>query len=330
MYGESCAENTSITGNKILLHGKRSYGIQFYLSNGTASLPARIANNFIIGGSGAGSLGLYAHTCNYVHVYHNTIRISGGDNTGTNILRHSGGNILFLNNILDNQANGKTMQFNGSGTPLTTNYNIHFTEGTNLINYLGTNYTALAAWQATGRDVNSQHVEPLYDEDSPLSYMIENAEMNGMAISGTNTPDDIEGMPRDTTMPDIGCDEFDLFTHDVGLAGISYPKQPFPEGLNTVYIKFINNGVDTLTSMEVNWEIDSVPQPTYMWTGLLPSAGTYDSLDIGEFNFAARTFHQIKVWLSEPNEMQDELATNDTLIVDNFILGSMEPIPLGA
>jgi len=321
VYGESCAENTSITGNKILLHGKRSYGIQFYLSNGTVSLPARIANNFIIGGSGAGSLGLYAHTCNYVHVYHNTIRISGGDNTGTNILRHSGGNILFLNNILDNQANGKTMQFNGSGTPLTTNYNIHFTEGTNLINYLGTNYTALAAWQATGRDVNSQHVEPLYDEDSPLSYMIENAEMNGMAISGTNTPDDIEGMPRDTSMPDIGCDEFDLFTHDVGIAGITYPHLPFPEGLNTVYIKFINNGVDTLTSMEVNWEIDSVPQPTYMWTGLLPSAGTYDSLDIGEFNFAARTFHEIKVWVSEPNGVQDELAINDTLRVDSLYPG---------
>ncbi len=228
---------------------------------------------------------------------------------------------LFLNNILDNQAKGKTMQFNGSGTPLTTNYNTHYTEGTNLINYLGTNYTTLAAWQATGRDVNSQHVEPLYDEDAPLSYVIENAEMNGMAITGTNTPDDIEGMPRDTSMPDIGCDEFDLFTHDVGIAGITYPHLPFPEGLNTVYIKFINNGEDTLTSMEVNWEVDSVPQPTYMWTGLLPSAGTYDSLDIGEFSFAAKAFHEIKVWVSEPNGVQDELASNDTLRVDSLYPG---------
>ena len=73
--------------------------------------------------------------------------------------------------------------------------------------------------------------------------------------------------------------------------------------------------------MEVNWEIDSVPQPTYMWTGLLPSAGTYDSLDIGEFNFAARTFHEIKVWVSEPNGVQDELAINDTLRVDSLYPG---------
>ena len=122
-------------------------------------------------------------------------------------------------------------------------------------------------------------------------------------------------------MPDIGCDEFDLFTHDVGLASISYPKEPFPSGVNIVYIKFINNGEDTLTSMTVNWEVDSIPQPTYMWTGLLPSAGTYDSLDLGEFNFSPKAYHRIKVWLSQPNEMQDELATNDTLIVDNLYPG---------
>jgi hypothetical protein len=107
-----------------------------------------------------------------------------------------GGNINYLNNILDNQANGKTMQFNGTGTPLTTNYNTHYTEGTNLINYLGANYTTLAGWQATGRDVNSQHIESLYDEDAPLSYAIENAENDGMAITGTTTLM-IEGMPRD-------------------------------------------------------------------------------------------------------------------------------------
>ncbi|MBL0007202.1 MAG: right-handed parallel beta-helix repeat-containing protein [Saprospiraceae bacterium] len=321
IYAEACAENASISANQVLLHGKRSLGIYYYLSSGTALLPGRISNNYIIGGQGAGTYGLQLNNCNYVHVYHNTIRISGGDNTGTNILRHSGGNIQFLNNILDNQANGKTMQFNGSGTPLTTDYNTHYTDGTNLINYLGTNYTSLAAWQATGRDVNSQFIEPLYDEEDPLGYAIDNAEMNGSAIPGTNTPIDIEGMPRDLTMPDIGCDEFDLFTHDVGLVSISYPKEPFPSGTNTVYIKFINNGEDTLTSMMVDWEVDSILQPGYLWTGLLPSAGTYDSLDIGEFDFTSREYHSIKVWLSEPNEMQDELATNDTIYVDSLYPG---------
>ena len=149
--------------------------------------------------------------------------------------------------------------------------------------------------------------------------------MNGSAIPGTNTPIDIEGMPRDLTMPDIGCDEFDLFTHDVGLVSISYPKEPFPSGTNTVYIKFINNGEDTLTSMMVDWEVDSILQPGYLWTGLLPSAGTYDSLDIGEFDFTSREYHSIKVWLSEPNEMQDELATNDTIYVDLSLIHISEP-----
>ena len=73
--------------------------------------------------------------------------------------------------------------------------------------------------------------------------------------------------------------------------------------------------------MMVDWEVDSILQPGYLWTGLLPSAGTYDSLDIGEFDFTSREYQSIKVWLSEPNEMQDELATNDTIYVDSLYPG---------
>lgn len=329
IYAEACSENSALTGNKILMHGKRGTGIYFYLSNGTAALQAVLANNFIILGQGASSYGLYCNNSNYARVLHNTIRISGGNNTGTNILRNLGGNYTFLNNILDNQAGGKTMQFNGSGTPLTTNYNTHFTEGTNLINYLGTNYTSLAAWQATGRDVNSQNVEPLYDEVDPLGYKVLNAEMNGMGTPAAELPLDIEGQSRDTLTPDIGCDEFNLFTDDVGLLSISYPSMPFPAGLNTVYIKFINNGVDTLTAMEVNWEVDSVTQPTYFWTGLLPSAGTYDSLDIGTYDFSPGTYHHIKVWVSQPNGVPDQLAANDTLSVDSLYPGLQGVFTIG-
>lgn len=90
IYCEACSENASISANQVLLHGKRSTGIYYYLSNGTALLPARIVNNYVIAGQGASSYGLYTNNSNYVNVYHNTIRISGGDNTGTNVLREPG------------------------------------------------------------------------------------------------------------------------------------------------------------------------------------------------------------------------------------------------
>lgn len=318
IYAQLCQDNSIITNNQVLMHGRRSKGIYLNDLDGTALLPVKVANNFMILGNGASSYGLHLNICTYTDVSFNTIRISGGANTGVNIYRQAGGNISILNNILDNQANGRTLLIDGTATPLTTDYNAHYTEGTNLVTYLGVNYTNLTAWQGTGRDLHSINEEPSYDIQAPLSFRITNASMNGTAIPVSGITNDIDNTQRDPLMPDIGCDEFNLFTHDVGLVAITNPHKPFATGLNTVYIKFVNNGVDTLTSMQVNWEINDIAQPGYYWTGLLPSAGTYDSLDIGEFNFAPGFYHKIKVWVSQPNAMNDGLASNDTLTVDSL------------
>ena len=181
----------------------------------------------------------------------------------------------------------------------------------------------------------SRHIR--YSEDPqfdyPADYAPTNAALNGSAFPVASVQVDIEGQPRDMVEPDMGCDEFNLFSDDVGILAINYPVQPFPSGLNTVFIKFVNNGDDTLTTMQVDWAVNGVDQPTYFWTGILPSAGTYDSLDIGEFDFAPYEAYDIKVWVSAPNGMTDGLASNDTLeilgtypgLLGDYTIGGFEP-----
>lgn len=335
-----CTGQSKINGNIVTLTASRTtqaIGIQLASSSGTSPLPIIVSNNYVIIGNGPNPAGLHINVGTFIQVLHNTLRIAGGTSTlrclyvqGTTTNTN---NLTIRNNIFDSEASGYTTYYTVAyNNNFTTSHNGHYTAGTNKIFY-AINYTNFTTWQNTGQDANSVFLDPEYDPDAPLSYRVVNAGFDGTAMPVTYVTTDIENQLRNATMPDMGCDEFDLFTHDVGLVSISYPYQPFPEGTNTVFIKFDNNGEDTLTSMQVHWEIDDVPQPVYQWSGLLPSAATYDSLDIGDYDFTQGEYHYIKVWVSHPNGVQDQLAVNDTLSIDSlypalsgiYTIGGVDP-----
>ena len=322
LYGiecNSCTQNTKIDGNQVLFESKRGVGIILVYCNGTAAHPVQISNNFILIGQNNSSYGIFQHYSNYCNTNYNTVRLTSGDLNSFCYYRSYGTHTHLANNLFDNRTQGPVIVFGGNEGPLTCDYNDLLGAGPNLVSYNGVSYSDLEAWQVTNFDTSSVSVDPMYASSN--GYSITSASLNsaGTPISGISL--DIDGDPRDTLTPDIGCDEFFLANDDVGILSINYPVEPFPAGVNTIFIKFINNGQDTLTTMQVDWEVDSVAQPTYYWTGLLPSAGIYDSLDIGEFNFAPYQYHSIKVWVSAPNGMADELALNDTLDVSQLYPG---------
>ncbi len=323
----SCDLDTKVTANQVLMTGKRGIGILVNYCRGNTSHRFLLANNFVVMGSGNYGVGIQETYFEYINTYYNTVRMTGGDATNSCFNRVYGTNFDIKNNIFDNRVGGLTLAFNGIEGPLTCDYNDLFTTGSTLVSYGGTGYTDLPAWQATDFDTSSVSTDPMYV--SADGYAITSAALNevGTPVPGVLT--DIEGDLRDTLTPDIGCDEIFLATNDVGLLSINYPKEPFPSGVNTVFIKFVNNGQDTLTTMQVDWEVDGNPQSTYMWTGLLPSAGTYDSLDIGTYDFAPYQYHQIKVWVSLPNGFTDGLASNDTLVANNLYPGLMGTYTIG-
>ena len=327
LWASGARDSLRIEKNDFNLPGLRAHAVQLDASTQVAF--ALVANNFIqvgINSGTASSYGIFFTTVPGLKIIHNTIKhvghtgitsacISSSENSSVNVYE-------IKNNIFFHQNGGPsiyTSPTNIQNPNINTDYNLLYTPGSALVRRGSTNYSDLAAWQATGKDSNSIS-EFIVFKDS-MDLHVSSAFLNGTATPHPLVTDDIDDDPRDPIAPDIGADEFDLVTNDVAILAISYPNNPFPVGTNPVFIRFANNGDDTLTVMTVDWEVNGEAQPTYLWTGILPSGATYDSLEIGMFTFDYATAYDIKVWLSMPNGMPDELNSNDTLHIFNLISG---------
>ena len=310
----NCDEAVEISANTInLISGT---GIWLDLCNGTASDSIYITNNYVFSGSTSAGYGIYTYYSTLVNVYHNTTFITGSHTASKCLNTYFGSNVNAINNIFYNEAGGTAIYHQNDVAIGVSDYNDVYAPGGNVSRTNLVYYPTLLDWQGQGYDLNSITEDPLFV--APGDVHITNAMLNDIGSPLAAVTTDIEGDLRDPVTPDIGADEFSLVTDDVGMVSINYPTEPFPSGLNTIFIKFVNNGNDTLTSMQVDFEVDSIPQPPYFWTGLLASGETYDSLDIGEFDFTPYRSHEIKVWVSNPNGMTDGLAANDTLEATNL------------
>ena len=103
---------------------------------------------------------------------------------------------------------------------------------------------------------------------------------------------------------------------DIGIVSVVEPLNPFTHGVNDVRILFKNYSNDsTITSADIDFEIDDVAQTTYNWTGTLLPGEISDTVTILANNFFTEANHTIKVWTVDPNSNFDDDNTNDTLQV---------------
>ncbi len=99
--------------------------------------------------------------------------------------------------------------------------------------------------------------------------------------------------------------------NDAGLVEIVYPVNPALTGIQPVAVKMVNYGSANLTSDTIFWMVDSVMQPPFVWTGMLPPQDTVDSLAIGTYNFPVGQ-SSIIAWTASPNGQPDGFVYNDT------------------
>lgn len=150
-------------------------------------------------------------------IYHNTILIN--DNASTlvsyGIGNHTNGtgpvNIDLKNNVIINNHNGNAGSSAIGLIPVTSvlvsDYNdLYSTQ--NLVNYQGTLYADLAAWQTTNQDLNS--VSKLANFVSATDLHLTGASLGDPDLTGTPLAEvttDIDGDTRSTTYPYKGADE---------------------------------------------------------------------------------------------------------------------------
>jgi hypothetical protein len=310
IYPQYCNGSLTINKNKINLSGG-GYGIYLYNGAGTSAQPQLIADNFItVYNSGAG---IYGSSNSYQNILYNSIL---GLNTVIPASIYYQSNSSIENNNFISEGSSYAYGLYSLST-VTSDYNNIYSTGSLTGYYNGTTYASLSSFKtATSKDANSISVDPYFVSNSDLH--INNPVLNGAATPVTAVKDDIDGDIRNATKPDIGADEYSPKNNDAGVFALDSVSRKFCPGTQPVYVRVVNYGVNTITSLTINWKVNGFTQTAYSWTGSLASGGL-TTINIGSFHFTGGNAYKLTFYTSSPNGVTDGNVANDTLHFDNTL-----------
>ena len=316
-----CDNNTEVISNEI-------YGITnnlgMYIKGAYETIPSQgmlIANNFIHienNESGLGTYGLLITSGRYFNFINNTIRVTGNNEYSVAFRNPSATEVIYINNIFSNEAGGSACALNNI---VNSNFNNFYSTSDHLIyeNWpYGTSYS-LNEWQAlTGHDINSVSVNPLFISDT--SYQVSSIELNNSGTPSVLVPTDIAGINRDPNNPDIGAVEFSPFNLDAALLNFKELTFPFSTGIQHREIILKNNGINDLTSTDIEWSINGITKPSIPWIGSL-SSGDTTTVFLDSVNFLPNVQYDFQAYTTNVNGVIDENLFNDTIINTTLISG---------
>ena len=151
---------------------------------------------------------------------------------------------------------GPAIDIDDNLTNFNSNYNDLRTTGATLVDFNGTTYASLAAWQVTGRDVNSLSVDPLFINDTNLHLQLASPVL-AQGLTNAFVTDDIDGETRPqpaATSYDMGADEIEGCQPLAGVYTIGGVSPDFPTidssvqamilcGIDSAVVFNIRNGV---------------------------------------------------------------------------------------
>ena len=314
-YFYRCRNRLIIDANDVkLAPASTGYGFRiYYCQPQSASNAGLISNNFVSVSSGTSTnYGIYCYQSNYQNFYSNSINISGGNTSSRGLYQYYGSNISLIDNVFSASGGGYTYYINTPGAISTSDYNDLYTTGNYLAYWTGNRANLAALKSASGKETHSISADPMFISSTNLHSG--SVDLNNAGFALSDVPYDIDGETRSTTTPDIGADEFTPPPNDASIISLDAPTAPVTIGSNNVHVSMRNFGADTLKTATIAWQVNSVTQTPYAWTGTLPTGTTADSINIGSYNFAAGPT-TLKFWPENPNSGVDGNHLNDTLVV---------------
>ena len=264
-------DSVAIYGNQVFMTDG-AYAL--YLGNGLKGNPSYVINNFLTIQSADG-YGIYSYNNLSANFYNNSVNSSSAVNptayfisNGTNICK-----VNSENNIFNNDAGYYAISSASNGLA-TSNYNDLYSTGD--IGYWGTTSvtcTTLADWKkASKKDANSVSGDPVYASpttgDLHLTALSTVVHKKGTWLSASKN--DIDGQARNLTTPDIGGDEIQIDSNDIGATAIISPANGGCGSLNTsVAIKVTNSGLKDQTSFNVHVSVNATTTATIAFKGTL-------------------------------------------------------------
>lgn len=234
-------------------------------------------------------------------IAHNTVDIGGTDVTAitTSALTVAGAPAnaaqFWRNNIGVNRraatGAGRAIAFFANTTTgqYTTDYNdlnVPTQAGSHVAAVTTTNYTTLAAWQATGRDSNSVSVMPNFVAPYLHINTVIPTPVNGGATPIASITTDIDGDPRDPSIPDIGADEFTVTPVPPPVVTNVTRSTRTPASGDTVGVGATITDTLGISSANIIYSINGTPQtpvPMTMTSGT-PDSGTWAGTIPGSAN----------------------------------------------
>ncbi len=256
-------------------------GINLTGTDAPAGMETKVTNNIIYNVTGEGDEhGLYNSSSDNVHYYHNTLSFDNQASNHTTAFwtraiyqTGAASGIDYKNNLVTITRSGQGDRHAIYMATATTTYasdhnNFYVTGQPNVtfIGFDGTDRATLAAWRAaTGKDLNSLSVNPLY-----VNAATGNLEPRMPVLDNKGTPvgvgTDIRGAVRSTTTPDIGAIEY-------AIPPCTNPPTPG----TTVGIPNTNICMGTPIALSLAGNSIGAGQ-TYQWQFATSASGTYTNL----------------------------------------------------
>lgn len=324
----NCNNNTMVMGNKIYLTDGGA-GISVQQCNGLTG-EVVVANNFVtvntlFNSNTTEAMGIKLNSCTKTGIYYNSVW-NRADYLAAFCYAFqavgSGNNVSVYNNIFD--AAFSYVVGVASAAVAQMNYNDLYSYGFFFGQYNGTtNFADLAAWQSgTSYDTNSVSVDPLFV--SPTDLHIQTFALNAIGTPVANVTTDIDGQVRDVTTPDIGADETNPPSNDVGIFKLLSPTDGACGDLNQTVIAIVKNyAALPQSNITVTAEITGTQTLTLTGTivGPIPVYGVDTVYLTPTINTSIGDSLTIKLFTSILN---DEDNSNDTLTIDSIYIN---PIP---
>ncbi len=200
-----------VIGNTLIANGTTGtkYGLYVYYYTAVAGLEGKVQNNFVmLNGGTSTTYGLYSYYSNNQDIDFNTVYTKSTSTSNYPLYSYYGTNIRYTNNIFYNNATGYTAYWYNT-TYRGTNYNVYYTNGTNLALWNGAVQTGLANLQTSSGQNQNSIVRPVMfrDPDNGDLHLAGTSQnditLTGLMQSGVTT--DIDNDPR--ILPYRGADE---------------------------------------------------------------------------------------------------------------------------
>jgi hypothetical protein len=341
IYTSGNIPGTHIIANRIHDPAASGYGAAagfnglYLLGGGTPANPCLVYNNVLYNiGSGGTVTGIFLNGTPYTLVYHNSFSLdqalsgtlpgygiyAGGTNAGLvlknnniSITGGSGGEKYgFYYQTLSSIADAQHNNF----------YLSNATAGAQYYGFYAAAFPAQPDFQSAypALETGSPSLDPQFSNPGQGDLMPGNNGLYGAGENlGPSVPDDVLGNAR-TLTPTPGAFEIPVNgINNAGVAALVQPSGRFCAGQQPVRVVIYNGGANNINSLQIQWEVNGVPQPPVAYNGLL-SPGTaangtsMDTVTLGTADFASGVSTAIKAWTYHPNSMADMEHLNDTLM----------------